>query len=176
MITPLPLSPLYVSLHFPNRVCGAFPTVDGRNPAPPPKLGNDDSHGKFQRTMVSTMVSKWCKMGFIFPSTAIILHGNGGRFLGVGSKLNDRRGWQTAGFGNHVSTYRSGNPFWNSVFATIHGFILHDMQVGVSSVWLKIKEEGLRRFRSMLPLTRVPFWCRFLEPPPRSWRSPSSRP
>ena len=25
-------------------------------------------------------------------------------------------------------------------------------------VWLKIKPEGLRRFWSMFPLTRVPFW------------------
>ena len=33
-------------------------------------------------------------------------------------------------------------------------------------VWLKIKQEGLRRFWSMVPLTRVPFWCRFFEPRP----------
>ena len=33
-------------------------------------------------------------------------------------------------------------------------------------VWLKIKEEGLRRFWSMFPLTRVPFRYRFFEPPP----------
>ena len=31
-------------------------------------------------------------------------------------------------------------------------------------VWLKIKQEGLRRFWSMFPLTRVPFWYRFFEP------------
>ena len=34
-------------------------------------------------------------------------------------------------------------------------------------VWLKIQQEGLRRFFvSMFPLTRVPFWCRFFEPQP----------
>ena len=33
-------------------------------------------------------------------------------------------------------------------------------------VWLKIKQEGLRRFWSMCPLTRVPFWYRFFEPQP----------
>ena len=31
-------------------------------------------------------------------------------------------------------------------------------------LWLKIKLEGLRRFWSMFPLTRVPFWYRFFEP------------
>ena len=29
-------------------------------------------------------------------------------------------------------------------------------------VWLKIKQEEFPRFWSMFPLTRVPFWCRFL--------------
>ena len=33
-------------------------------------------------------------------------------------------------------------------------------------VWLKIKQEGLRRFWSMFPPTRVPFWHRFFEPQP----------
>ena len=33
-------------------------------------------------------------------------------------------------------------------------------------VWLKIKQEGVRRFWSMFPLTRVPFWYRFFEPQP----------
>ena len=33
-------------------------------------------------------------------------------------------------------------------------------------VWLKIKQEGLRRFWSMFPLTRVPCWYRFFEPQP----------
>ena len=33
-------------------------------------------------------------------------------------------------------------------------------------VWLKIKQEGLRRFGSMFPLARVPFWYRFFEPQP----------
>ena len=33
-------------------------------------------------------------------------------------------------------------------------------------VWLKIKQEGLRRFWSMFPLTRVPFWHGFFEPQP----------
>ena len=32
--------------------------------------------------------------------------------------------------------------------------------------WLKIKELGLRRFWSMLPVTRVPFLYRFFEPYP----------
>ena len=35
-------------------------------------------------------------------------------------------------------------------------------------MWLKIKQEGLRRFWSTFPLTRVPFWYRFLEPQPSS--------
>ena len=33
-------------------------------------------------------------------------------------------------------------------------------------VWLKMKQEGLCRFWSMFPLTRVPFWCRLFEPQP----------
>ena len=33
-------------------------------------------------------------------------------------------------------------------------------------MWLKIEQEGLRRFWSMFPLTRVPFWYRFFEPLP----------
>ena len=33
-------------------------------------------------------------------------------------------------------------------------------------VWLKIKQEGLRRCWSMFPRTRVPFWYRFFEPQP----------
>ena len=33
-------------------------------------------------------------------------------------------------------------------------------------VWLKNKQEASRRFWSMLPLTRVPFWYRFFEPRP----------
>ena len=33
-------------------------------------------------------------------------------------------------------------------------------------VWLKITEEGQRRFWSMFPLTRVPFWYQFFEPQP----------
>ena len=33
-------------------------------------------------------------------------------------------------------------------------------------MWLNINQEGLRRFWSMLPLTRVPFWYRFFEPQP----------
>ena len=35
-------------------------------------------------------------------------------------------------------------------------------------IWvrLKIKQEGLRRFWSMFPLIRVPFWYRFFEPQP----------
>ena len=32
--------------------------------------------------------------------------------------------------------------------------------------WLKIKQEGLRRFWSMFPLSRVPFWYWFFEPQP----------
>ena len=35
---------------------------------------------------------------------------------------------------------------------------------GAFWVWLKIKQEGLRRLWSMFPLTRVPFWYRFFEP------------
>ena len=31
-------------------------------------------------------------------------------------------------------------------------------------VWLKINQEGLRRFWSVFPLTRVPFWHRLFEP------------
>ena len=37
-------------------------------------------------------------------------------------------------------------------------------------VWLKIKQEGLRRFWSMFPLTRVAFWYRFFEPQPNRFR------
>ena len=33
-------------------------------------------------------------------------------------------------------------------------------------LWVKIKQEGLRRFWSMFPLTRVPFWYRSFEPLP----------
>ena len=33
-----------------------------------------------------------------------------------------------------------------------------------SRLWLKIKQEGLRGFLSMFPLTRVSFWYRFFEP------------
>ena len=33
-------------------------------------------------------------------------------------------------------------------------------------VWLKIKQQGLRRFWAMFPLIRVPFWYRFFEPQP----------
>ena len=33
-------------------------------------------------------------------------------------------------------------------------------------VWLKIKKQGLRRFWSMFPLTRVPFWYWLFEPQP----------
>ena len=36
----------------------------------------------------------------------------------------------------------------------------------VSWVWLKINQEGLRRFWSMFPLSRVPFGYRFFEPQP----------
>ena len=35
-------------------------------------------------------------------------------------------------------------------------------------MWLKIKQEGLRRCWSMFPLTRVPFWYRFFEPQPNT--------
>ena len=33
-------------------------------------------------------------------------------------------------------------------------------------LWLRMKQEGLRRFWSMFPLTRVPCWYRFFEPQP----------
>ena len=33
-------------------------------------------------------------------------------------------------------------------------------------VWLKIQQEGLRRFWSIFPLTRIPFWYQFFEPYP----------
>ena len=39
-------------------------------------------------------------------------------------------------------------------------------QTGAMWMWLKINQEGLRRFWSMFPLTRVPFWYRFFEPQP----------
>ena len=38
-------------------------------------------------------------------------------------------------------------------------------------VWLKINQEGLRRFWSMCPLTRVPFWDQFFEPQPNGNQS-----
>ena len=37
-------------------------------------------------------------------------------------------------------------------------------------LWLKIKQEGLRGFWSMFPLTRVPFWYRVFEPHPYTGR------
>ena len=37
---------------------------------------------------------------------------------------------------------------------------------------LKIKPEGLRRFWSVFPLTRVPFWYRFFEPQPNGFVIP----
>ena len=40
-------------------------------------------------------------------------------------------------------------------------------ETGCKGLWLKIKQEGLRRCWSMFPLTRVPFWYRFLEPQPQ---------
>ena len=43
-------------------------------------------------------------------------------------------------------------------------------------VWLKIKQQGLRKFWSMFPLTRVPFWYRFFEPQPYlRWLRPFHR-
>ena len=42
-------------------------------------------------------------------------------------------------------------------------------------VWLKITLEGLRRCWSMFPLTRVPFWCRLLEPQPNPETSTKHR-
>ena len=39
-------------------------------------------------------------------------------------------------------------------------------------VWLKIKQDGLRRFWSMFPLTRVPFWYRLFEPQPCGYIRP----
>ena len=33
-------------------------------------------------------------------------------------------------------------------------------------VWLKIKQQVLRRCWSMFPLTRAPFWYQFFEPQP----------
>ena len=33
-------------------------------------------------------------------------------------------------------------------------------------LWLKVKQEGLRGFWSMFPLTKVPFWSRSFEPQP----------
>ena len=41
-----------------------------------------------------------------------------------------------------------GHPFWPE--------LLH--QTSPTWVWLKLKQEGLRRFWSMFPLTSVPFW------------------
>ena len=35
------------------------------------------------------------------------------------------------------------------------------VQVCVKCVWLKVKELGLRRFESLVPFTRVPFWYMF---------------
>ena len=43
-------------------------------------------------------------------------------------------------------------------------------------VWLKIKQEGLRRCWSKFPLTRLPFWYRFFEPQPHEvWVCLTSR-
>ena len=43
-------------------------------------------------------------------------------------------------------------------------------------VWLKVKQKGVRRFRSMFPLTRVPFWYRFFEPQPYERQGHRTRP
>ena len=39
-------------------------------------------------------------------------------------------------------------------------------------VWLKIKQEGLRRFWSMFPFTRVPFWVPIFDPQPYVYARP----
>ena len=67
-----------------------------------------------------------------------------------GSRLRSQ--W-TAGLG--LRFYLPGFLFGPSVFVPHIGYI-----------WLKIKQEGLRRFWSMFPLTSVPFWFRFSEPQP----------
>ena len=40
-----------------------------------------------------------------------------------------------------------------------------------SGMWLRINQEGLRRFGSMFPLTRGPFWYRSFHPQPVVARS-----
>ena len=40
-------------------------------------------------------------------------------------------------------------------------------------VWLQTSQ-GLRRFWSIFPVTRVPFWYRFLEPQPNIWTRKST--
>ena len=39
-------------------------------------------------------------------------------------------------------------------------------------VWLKVKQEGLRRFWPMFPLTSNPFLYRFFEPQPNGFGDP----
>ena len=69
---------------------------------------------------------------------------------------------------NHNDRTRP-NPKWWCMWGRPPTTLL---QVGDIWVWLKIKQEGLRRFWSMFPLTRVPFWYRFFEPQPY-YKSPS---
>ena len=64
-------------------------------------------------------------------------------------------------------------PFWFSLrFRTgasrqnTHMYIIYIYIHIYTRVWLNIKQEGLRRFWSICPLTRVPFWDRFFEPQP----------
>ena len=51
-----------------------------------------------------------------------------GSFFGLGCGSNLKKEGQNAGLGTHVSTYRSGNPFWNS------GFLSHSHMWGLIKI------------------------------------------
>ena len=70
--------------------------------------------------------------------------------------------------------HRVSSSGTSGAFSAFHGekhmppvfFSTTTIQWTVIWVWLKIKQEGLRRCWSMFPLTRVPFWHRVFEPQP----------
>ena len=92
--------------------------------------------------------------------------------------LDHFRNWMTT---EKVARRYSGHCHTTSllfadVFSTQSGKIERGLRIGVhpcangqfvcEAPWLKIKQEGLRRFWSMFPIDRVPFWYRLFEPQP----------
>ena len=58
-------------------------------------------------------------------------------------------------------------------FLHYKGHLTHTQTIWL---WFKIKQEGLRGFWSMFPLTRVPFWYRFFQPQPYETLTPNQNP